>query len=779
MRIKLQNGVFVAESSYDEKDAVKRAGFWWHGQPCRPDCGACKAQVAFRVWWTPKKDAAARLVDYADDDVKAAVANVVEAIEASKAVDAEIDVPAPEHLAYKPFQKGGIAYSLSRFRALAEKAERGGVLIADEMGLGKSIQTLGVINADPSIKTVLLICPASLRLNWLREARKWLVRDFKFHVVEGFEAIPNDASFVIVNYDRLVGGFVPCGACDATGTKRLVEAYGEERVRRADANFERLPAIQCDKCKGTGKVEDKDSDRRDVFDSIMARIWDLACLDEGHVLKNTRSQRAQAVLGRPAKRASKGKAAIEAASGIVDRAARRLILTGTPILNKPIEMQPLLAQLAPKEFGNFMYFAKRYCAAELKTIGRKSFWDFSGASHLDELQNRLRSTCMVRRLKADVLKELPDKVRQLVLLPVNGTASLVKAEIDDFDDAETERRTELQAEAELAHASGDKDAYQKAIDALEQVEAIAFRKISKARHRLALAKVEKVLEHLDGVAAEGVEKFVVFAHHRDVIEKIAKHFGEAAVTLTGETSLTDRQAAVDRFQNDPTCKVFIGNILAAGVGITLTAASHVFFAELDWRPAFILQAEDRLHRIGQKNTVFVYHLVIDGSLDARMAAIILAKQRVADAALDTTTEIPVIQGPQQAPRPAQPIKSVAGDSDSNGQRASSKPRDFSLPPMISKGGTPIIYPVATSEQRTAAKSAMQILALMCDGAHEIDGVGFSKIDTRVGKALAMVMSDYTDGQTYLATRLARTYRRQLSMPLREILGINPAVEEAA
>ena len=137
---------------------------------------------------------------------------------------------------------------------------------------------------------------------------------------------------------------------------------------------------------------------------------------------------------------------------------------------------------------------------------------------------------------------------------------------------------------------------------------------------------------------EDAGKLVVFAHHRAVVAELAEPFGDAAVTLTGSDSTESRQASVDRFQEDPTCTIFIGSITAAGFGLTLTASSHVVFAELDWVPAHMTQAEDRTHRIGQKGSVLVQHLVLQDSLDARMVGTLLKKQRVVDQVTDGSVQ---------------------------------------------------------------------------------------------------------------------------------------------
>jgi len=648
--------IWIAESAFSDKDTLKAAGFWWHQQPggCRfQGCKACAAGVRMK-WWTFKAESAARLVQYSTDEAtKESLQPTIKSLNGSRAADAEINIPVPDGLAYLGFQKAGIAYA----------AERDGTLIADEMGLGKTIQALGLINLK-GYKNILIIVPASLRLNWLREAQKWLTdKALTFALVDSNEVDVSTANIVIVNYDRV---------------------------------------------------------KNHVFDSLMARQWDLIVIDECHKVKNPEAQRTRRVLGYYDRKA-KG-----SVPGLISKATNKLMLTGTPILNRTVELQPIAGAIAPKMFGNFFAFAKRYCSAFQTKYG----WDFTGASNLDELQTRLRASIMVRRLKVDVLKELPPKTRSVILLSQNGLANDVKAEQLEFSEWEG-NLDEAHADAELALASGDVEAYSAAVARLDSHIKIAFSEMSAARHRLAVAKVPAVIEHCDEVLEGGVDKLVIFAHHHDVISALTEHYGASAVVLTGENTPEDRQSAVDRFQSDPRVKVFIGSIQAAGVGITLTAASHVVFAELDWVPGNVTQAEDRCHRIGQHDNVTIQHLVVDGSLDAKLAHILVWKQYIIEQALDTQRALPT---------PA----TVNADP-------------ATLPMPASK------YPKATAAQREACATGLQILAGMCDGAHKQDGEGFNRMDTRIGRQLAAksMNRDLTDGECWLARRILPKYHGQI------------------
>jgi SWI/SNF-related matrix-associated actin-dependent regulator 1 of chromatin subfamily A len=565
-----------------------------------------------------------------------------EAVEQSRATDANVQIPAPEGLDYLPYQRAGIRYAMGR----------SGTLIGDEMGLGKTIQAIGLINACPEITSVLVISPKSLTLNWVRELRRWLVRD--------------------MSVSREVG----------SGAQILVVSYEEAKKFQA---------------------------------ALEVRAWDLVVVDEAHWIKNQRAARSKTV------------------HAIGAKASRRVLLTGTPISNRPIELFSLLKLADPEHWdagpkGGFFRFARRYADAHHNGYG----WDFSGAANLPELQNKLRATCMVRRLKSEVLTELPAKRRQIVDVDCNGASRAVAAERAAWDRQEEEMNG-LRAQVELAKAGSEVE-YETAVRNLQSAAQAAFTEIARLRHDTAVAKVPKVLEHIQlALEDDDTAKIVVFAHHHDVISALRDGLAEfGAVELTGETKLEDRQAAVDRFQTDPTCRVFVGSITAAGVGITLTASSHVVFAELDWVPGNISQAEDRCHRIGQQNSVLVQHLVLDGSLDGRMARILVAKQRIADAGLDTR-----IANEPTIPSAEEP------------STASTRRREIDA-----------LAEKLTSAQVAWIHQALRLLAGMCDGAKTIDNCGFSKIDVRIGHELA-ARSTLSPRQAALGAILARKYRRQV------------------
>ncbi|MBY6266644.1 DEAD/DEAH box helicase (plasmid) [Azospirillum sp. 412522] len=365
----------------------------------------------------------------------------------------------------------------------------------------------------------------------------------------------------------------------------------------------------------------------DILSKLAERLrsveWDIVVFDEAHALKDEKTARTKAALG------GKGQSPIPA--------KRRLFLTGTPILNRPIELYPMLHAMGLPEASNYFRFASRYCEGRHTRFG----FDASGASNLNELQDVLRQSVMVRRVKADVLTDLPEKRFSVVELPCDSPAlgNVVAAEREALERAEQEEKR-LRAAVASAKVGGNEAAYRAAVANLKAGRSAAFNEMSRLRHDTALAKVPQAVEHVADVLGSVPDAVLVFAHHTDVIEGIVAGLREAGyepAVITGATSDAERQRAQDDIQGGRR-RVFVGSMRACGVAITLTAASTVIFAEQDWTPGIMKQAEDRAHRIGQRNAVLVQHLVLDGSFDATMTKKVAMKGDVIDAALDEVTD---------------------------------------------------------------------------------------------------------------------------------------------
>ncbi len=647
-----------------EKDEVKKLGAKW--------------DVATKTWRIPLSPTLLRWLERHEVDIPGmSVSSIDEILNASRATETDITVPAPDGLEYRPFQKAGVAWAL----------DHASTLIGDDMGLGKTIQALGVVNADDSTRSVLVVCPLSVALNWKAEAEKWLIRKMTIGVASGKDWPTTD--IVIAHWGIL--------------------AKHSQTVR--------------------------------------SRNWDLVVLDEAHYAKNPRSGRTKAIFG-------------DRKAGLLPlNAKRKLALTGTPIPNRPIEIYPMLKWLAPQEFGNWMEFATRYCGGYRGQFG----WDVSGASNLNEFQERLRSAVMIRRLKKDVLTELPAKTRQLILIAADTTDQRKALESEKSSQKKSaEALVRAKAAVELAKA-GTPDDYKQAVAKLREEQGVAFTEMSRVRHETALAKTPQTLEHVKDVLAGDGQKIVLFAHHRDVINILRDGLetesgdwpGVKTVSIVGGDSAEDRQEAVHSFQNDPSVRVFIGSIGAAREGITLTAADIAVFAEIDWVPGNLSQAEDRLHRIGQHNAVTIQHVLLDNSLDAKMIKTIVSKQRVLDKALDEQNPLDDI-GELDATRDYHAEDEGSAELDVTAGSTGKTATGDTTREQIAKRAEWI-----TEHDIALVRQGLSLLAGSdTDFARVRNDVGFSKVDAAIGHDLAN-RPTLSPKQAALGAKLIAKYHRQM------------------
>jgi len=599
VKITFWKGVFVADSLPDDHGKLKKAGFAMHEPTLCDDptrCKACRAKIGRRFWSARVEDATC-LRSYCNERALGVMKEHLDRLARSRAVSSSLVIPAPPGLQYLPYQKAGIAYSL----------QRKDTLNGDEAGLGKTITSLGFINYTRP-RNVLVIAPATLAYNWKLEAEKWLIEPYTIFIPsDGSESIPalaaNERLLVVTNYEKIVprAHKQTCPECDPDDGPGI-----PSRERTI-----------CSVCHGTGRIEE--SNYESPFLESLKRPWDLAIFDEAHALKNPQSKRSQAVLGE---------------FGLFHRARRTLSLTGTPFENFPKEIWPLAATICPAKFGDWWEFARRYCGLHQESHGNKRVWVATGSSHLSELQQRLRTSFMVRRLKSDVLKELPPKRRQLVVL---GDSQIDWSQHPEFRRWKALYEREYEAALARIEAAKTQEDYKREVKALEKFVGVAFTEMADFRHKTALVKLPLCLRYIDNMLENGLDNVVIFAHHQDVLEKIYAHYKDDAVLLYGNIAMDKRIPIVQEFQNGPK-RVFVGGLKAAGTGITLTKASTVVFIEIDWVPATLSQAEDRLCRIGQKKMVHVIHLVLNNTLDVNMSQRVIAKQEVIDKALDHLPE---------------------------------------------------------------------------------------------------------------------------------------------
>jgi SWI/SNF-related matrix-associated actin-dependent regulator 1 of chromatin subfamily A len=286
-----------------------------------------------------------------------------------------------------------------------------------------------------------------------------------------------------------------------------------------------------------------------------------------------------------------------------------IALSGTPILNRPIEIYNAIKMIDPTLFPDWNQYTKRYCNRKNTGFG----WDVSGHSNTDELHRMLKESIMIRRLKVDVLPDLPSKVLSLVPVQITNEDTYRAAEADFIA---------------FVQATKGKEAARRASNAK------AFAEIEGLKQLCMNGKLEQSIAWIKNFLEVTEEKLVVFAVHRFVIDALMNEFKNIAVKIDGSVSMTDRQKSVEDFQKNDNIRLFIGNIKAAGVGITLTAASKVVFLELPWTPGELVQAEDRVHRIGQKESVTIYYLLASDTIEEKIARLLDSKKQVLDSVLD-------------------------------------------------------------------------------------------------------------------------------------------------
>lgn len=313
--------------------------------------------------------------------------------------------------------------------------------------------------------------------------------------------------------------------------------------------------------------------------------------DEGHYIKSNKAQRTKAV------------------KKLAKKIPHVIALSGTPIVNRPIESWNILQVINKTVFPNYMEFARTYCDAKHNGFG----WDFSGASNKEKLHQILTDTVMIRRKKADVLPELPDKLFSFIPMEMDNEKEYFKAEMNFI--------------RFLKDTKGE-EAAQKAGQAEHLVKIEALKQLAvKGKMKQAIQWIRDFLE-------TNGNKLVVFAVHKVVVDALMDEFKDIAVKVDGSLSGTQRDESVQAFQENPNAKLFVGNIQAAGTGLTLTAASAVAFLELPWTPGELAQASDRCHRIGQKDTVNVYYLLADNTIEMEIAQLLDEKKAVLNAVLD-------------------------------------------------------------------------------------------------------------------------------------------------
>ena len=448
-----------------------------------------------------------------------------------------------------PFQAEGIAWLKGRSFAL----------LADDMGLGKTNQA--IFWASDNLPA-LIVVPAAVVWNWHKEiTTMWRPGDTAL-VLDGKMAVPETLpQWTIVSYNGL-------------------EKY--------------LPEL-----KTSG------------FKSLV--------IDEAHNIKNLAAQRTKNIieLVEPSEQEQLRRADLQGDKEevkylqqripLLKPIKNRLAVTGTPVLNRPIELFALLRFLGVKKQEDYRDFMEKY--TEHKNMRGRLIW--TGAKNLDLLNKELQPF-MLRRMKKDVLKDLPPKTNTAMFVPISNAK--------EYREAETNFLSWLEK-------TKGADAADRAVDAEVIVQMNSLRQLAAA------GKVAPVNDWLKPCSMTG-SKVLIFSSFTPPLVELHKLKSPLAVLYTGATSKEERQRIVDNFQKDPAACYFMGTIGAAGVGITLTAANRVCFLDLPWTPGGKVQAEDRAYRIGQKRPVEIVNVLAKGTIDERMLLLLKQKEEIIAQAVD-------------------------------------------------------------------------------------------------------------------------------------------------
>lgn len=421
----------------------------------------------------------------------------------------------------------------------------------DDMGLGKSLESIATINKADAFPC-LVICPNVVKINWQREWHKFTNKKAMVLTDSVRDSWPffwqtGMNQVFIVNYESLRKYFV----------RRITKA---EKWTLKDVEFHNTIKL---------------------FKSVI--------IDESHKVKSTATQQTKFCKG-----IASGKEYI-------------ILLTGTPVVNKP---KDLVAQLGIMDrmidMGGWKGFMLRYCSGP------------NQASNLKELNYRLWKHCFFRREKSKVLTQLPDKVRQIVSCEITNRKEYMDAERDLIDYLKR-------------YKEADDEKIQKSLKG-EVMVRIGILKDITAR-----GKLKEVIDFVKDFRENG-KKIILFCNLHEIVDRLMIAF-PSAVCVTGRQNMQEKQASVDTFQKNPKTDVIICSIKAASAGITLTAASDVAFIELPWTYADCDQAESRAHRIGQKDSVNCYYLLGRRTIDQKLYRIIEEKKHISNAVLGAEDNI--------------------------------------------------------------------------------------------------------------------------------------------
>ena len=400
-------------------------------------------------------------------------------------------------------------------------------ILADDMGLGKTTSAV-IASLESGAKKVLIVCPASLKINWEREIKNYT--DRRVLIIEG-RKWGSTFDFYIINYD-------------------IIKNYHT-----------------------TDKSEDSDD-----YKLLVNAGFDLAIVDEAHYISNNTANRTRLL------------------NDVLEQIPKVWLLTGTPMTSRPINYFNLLKIVDSPLTLNWQSYVRRYCKGFQFSVGNRKVWNTSGASNLDELRERTKNI-VLRRMKTDIL-DLPEKI--ITPIFVELTSKMYDEELEEFTRISKENKE-------------------------NETISVTLNRLMKVRQLISYEKIPYTCELIDRCIEQG-KKVIVFTNFTMTLDMLHEKYKKNSVVVDGRMSKDRRQESVDRFQTEDKVKIFIGNIKAAGVGLTLTAAEVVIMNDLSFVPADHSQGEDRAYRYGQTKGVLVYYPIFDNTVE-RIIYNILQKKK--------------------------------------------------------------------------------------------------------------------------------------------------------
>lgn len=473
----------------------------------------------------------------------------------------------------------------------------GKAILGDQPGVGKTLPAIAYA-AKHKLKT-LVICPASLKLNWRKEIVKF--SNEKAHVYKytpskrsgNINYKKEDSLFHIINYES-IQSYIKLEYKHKCQGNLIVPGKGTQKcgLEITDLNKKHT---KCENCKNKNSFKSRIHDLVFIQDDDNSVLdpddYDLIVIDEFHRIKSTKTDWTQII-----RRAFR------------DKIERRILISGTAIKSRPMEFFSGLNFMDPEMWNSMHDFGVRYCAAYESNFG----WDYSGASNLDELFTRI-SPYFLRRLKKEVLSQLPDK-------------TYTEIEIELTPSERKEYNKLLKEMKKVVSENGTE----------EEKEQSYLEKIHKLKQFTGMIKLDRMIKDgvIDDIASNG-DKLVVMSDYQVIAETLFKEYKDMAVIHTGSMNQEDKQVSVDRFQEDKKVTLFSGMIGASGVGITLTEASKLIFLGFAWTPADMEQAEDRIHRATttHDNIQIIQYIVVD-TIDEDINELLKEKSQVVSKVLD-------------------------------------------------------------------------------------------------------------------------------------------------